>query len=386
MKTSITYVLIVITMLAFSNDSLTEQVKELKKSIACSNRVEKLGYMDSPSQSIRYKKAYHYDFIIKATINYAYELNVSDMVLTHISELMSYLTNRSGKLEEAQRIFDDFGSQGLTNGNYGFPAKLYVHGTENHDFRTAALESKIVTLDKKNHVKRQWLFFGGFGLFLLVISIYFWRSQYSAKRKQKLQREFTQGLIKGQEEERLRIARELHDGVGQKLVLLKKKLSCKRQHNMEHLCGEILDELRSILKALHPEVLGRLGITKALKALIHEADKNSNIFFTADIEDIDHLVTAKNALHLYRIVQEALNNIIKHSEAKSVSITVRKKCAGIKATIKDNGTGFTITEKLRKEGSLGMKTLMERAKIMESSIHILTEPDKGTSIKLTIPF
>ncbi len=260
-----------------------------------------------------------------------------------------------------------------------------LYETEKRDFKIASQQSDIEILDQKNHAKQQLIVFGGLGLVLLFTIIYLWRSQYFAKRKQKMQMKFSQDLIKGQEEERYRIARELHDGIGQKLVLLKKKSHTTGPVNMQNLMGNTLDELRDILEGLRPGVLERLGITKALEALIHQVDEHSDLFFTAEIDNIDDILNKQNALHLYRIIQELLNNIIKHSKAKSATVTIEKKRNIIKATVTDNGKGFTVIEKLRKGTSLGMKTLMERAKIMGAKIDINSAPNKGTLIELTIP-
>ncbi len=246
-------------------------------------------------------------------------------------------------------------------------------------------QAQIETLEAKNRVKNQWILFGGLGLLALFTIIYLLRSRKFVRNKQQLQEQFSQNLIKGQEDERFRIARELHDSVGQKLALLIKKSDSMGEKDMKDLSGNTLDELRGILNGLHPPTLERIGVSKSLESLINEVDENTNIFFTYDIDSIDNDLDEEQSLHFYRIIQESLNNIIKHAEAKAVSIDIKRKEEVIEATIEDNGKGFNFTEKLGVSTGFGMKTLLERAKIMGSKLQVASEINKGTIIKMQIP-
>ncbi|WGF93277.1 sensor histidine kinase [Aequorivita marisscotiae] len=208
---------------------------------------------------------------------------------------------------------------------------------------------------------------------------------YRSKLARKRNEAYTHNLIKAQEEERTRVARELHDSVGQKLMLLTKKTKNIKNQDMETLASSTLDELRSISRGLHPANLERLGPTAAIKNMINEVDANTNIFFTHQIDDIDNLITKEASLHLYRIIQEVLNNMVKHAEAKAGSVSIKKRNNTIQATIADNGKGFEVSEMIKTSASLGMKTLRERAKILNSKIDIKSQLKKGTKITLTIP-
>jgi two-component sensor histidine kinase len=219
--------------------------------------------------------------------------------------------------------------------------------------------------------------FSGFAIFL----IYFFRNKALQKRNEI----YTHNLIKAQEEERTRVARELHDSVGQKLMLLTKKTKSTGNADMESLASNTLEELRSISRGLHPAILERLGPTAAIRNMVDEVDSNTPIFFTHEIDDIDALLPREAALHLYRIIQEVLNNMVKHAEAKAASVFIEVKNNAIEATIADNGKGFEPSEKTKALNSLGMKTILERAKILHSKIDIKSQPNKGTTITLTIP-
>ena len=214
-----------------------------------------------------------------------------------------------------------------------------------------------------------------------VFLFYYFRNKAEQKRNET----YTHNLIKAQEEERTRVARELHDSVGQKLMLLTKKTKTTGNQEMESLASNTLEELRAISRGLHPATLERLGPTVAIRNMVDEVDTNTNIFFTHEIEDIDAFLSREASLHLYRIIQEVLNNMVKHAEAKAASVTIEKKENTIEAIIADNGKGFEFSEKLKISESLGMKTLMERAKILHSKIDIKSQINKGTTVTLTIP-
>lgn len=168
-------------------------------------------------------------------------------------------------------------------------------------------------------------------------------------------------------------------------MLLNRKTKSLDDPVIESLAGNTLEELRTISRGLHPASIEKLGITAAIESLVNEMDVNTDIFFTHDIDNIDQEVTKETSIHLYRIIQEALNNMLKHAEAKAASVIIEKNATTIKAIVKDNGKGFEFLEKIRQSTSLGMKTLMERAKIIHSSLKIESAPNKGTILQLTIP-
>ena len=260
-----------------------------------------------------------------------------------------------------------------------------LYETEKRDAKIEAQSAEITLLDTQNKIKNQWIIFGGLGLIALFSISYLLRSRNFARNKQRLLTEYSQNLIKGQEEERSRLARELHDSVGQKLMLLTKKTKSVKNPEMESLAGNTLEELRSISRGLRPVALEQLGTTTAIQTLINEFDANTDIFFTHEIANVDTALTKETSLHLYRIIQEALSNMIKHAEAKAASVEIDLEDNEVKVVIKDNGKGFNFEEKIKEGKSLGMRTLLERAKIMNSKLRIKSEQGKGTSIFLTVP-
>jgi len=260
-----------------------------------------------------------------------------------------------------------------------------LYETEKKDYKIKEQKENISLLDAQNKVKSQWLIFNSTGLLSFFLFVLLIRSRNSAKRSQKLQESFSQQLITTQEQERTRVARELHDSVGQKLMLLTKKTKMVENSDLAKLSENTLEELRAISRGLYPPMIEGSGLTIAIESMINEVDAHTNLFFTNDIENIDNLLKKEDALHVYRIMQEVLNNIVKHANAKAVFVTVEKNKNHIKLSIEDNGNGFDFVKELNKNVSLGMKTLKERSKIIKSNIEITTQLNKGTIVKLVIP-
>ncbi|MEM6687396.1 MAG: sensor histidine kinase, partial [Bacteroidota bacterium] len=258
-----------------------------------------------------------------------------------------------------------------------------LYETEKRDFKIASQESEIAVLDEQNKVKQQWMLFGGLGLIILFIIFYLIRSKKFAQKQQTLQEQFSRDLINGQEEERSRLARELHDSVGQKLMLLSKQTKKIENPNMENLAKSTLEEVRSISRGLHPSNLERMGLTMAINALIYDINANTDLFFSEAIDDIDYVVSKEAELHIYRIIQEVLSNIVKHSEAKAVKVEIQKTADTISVLVSDNGKGFDFESKY-KNMSLGLKTLYERAKILGAQLQLDSKIDNGTEMRLDI--
>ncbi|MCL6294519.1 tetratricopeptide repeat-containing sensor histidine kinase [Jejuia spongiicola] len=245
-------------------------------------------------------------------------------------------------------------------------------------------EAKIETLYVQNRIKKYWILFGGIGLLALFLIIYLTRTRKFAMSKQALQEQFSQELINQQEKERSRLARDLHDSVGQKLMLLSKTTKNLGDKNAEQLANSTLEEVRTISRGLHPSNLERLGLTEAINALLYDINANTDLFFTDEIENIDNLLSKASELHLYRIIQETLSNIVKHAEARAVKMNITKTTENINVTVSDNGKGFDFKSKYRNM-SLGLKTLLERAKIMNAQINLNSNKGKGTILTLNIP-
>jgi len=260
-----------------------------------------------------------------------------------------------------------------------------LYETEKRDSKIKEQRESINLLNAQNKSKNQWLLFTSSGMVSLFVFMYLVRSRNTASKKRKLQEQFSQDLIKVKENESTRLARELHDSVGQKMMLLTKKIKSCGIQDMNELADSTLEELRNISKNLYPSNIEQLGITAAIIGLINEVDAHTNIFFTNDIDTIDGLLNKETSLHVYRILQELLTNCVKHSEATTLYVTLKKKENSITLTVLDNGKGFDFIKTKETSKSLGMNTIFERAKIIHSRLKINAVFGKGTKVKLVIP-
>ncbi len=241
-----------------------------------------------------------------------------------------------------------------------------------------SLELKIFS---KDFFYKTWWFYLTLSIAIISLLVYL---LFLAQKRQELQSKFSRDLINSQEEERNRIAKELHDSVGQQLTLIKRKSQNQKQEELTALTNTVLEEVRSISRGLYPANLALLGLTESIQELANEMDEQTNSIFSVALFNIDAYFSPETTLHIYRFTQEALTNILKHAKANEVFITISKKKNTILLEIEDNGKGFTFDEQQLKQ-SLGLKTLAERIKLVKGSLSITSTPGKGTLVTAEIP-
>lgn len=234
----------------------------------------------------------------------------------------------------------------------------------------------------------------------LLLLLLAWRYRVDElKAKQRLQLDFLQRMITSQEEERKRIALELHDSLGQRLVVINSiaKLARRVENDQHRRKSDAFDEItseatagledtRSIAYGLRPSYLDRLGLTQSIAYLVQKASLASNMIITAELENIDDLVAPERWINLYRIVQEAVGNIIKYSSASKASVRIARNTAQAVLTIQDDGVGFELDGNLNKTGNvgLGLRGMAERCSLLGSEFSISSAPGQGTVITVRI--
>ena len=216
---------------------------------------------------------------------------------------------------------------------------------------------------------------------LLVALIAFIISTLIHRSKVRNQRAYSQKLLQAFEEERSRLAREIHDSLGQKLTLILRKSKETNNAEITDLASDSLEESRRISKNLHPSSLSKLGFTVAVKELMKQVSMQSACIFDSEIENVDHVLTSTQAIHLYRIIQESISNILKHSGAASASIQIMREKDHLNISIRDDGVGFDINDHNQ---SLGLKSMEERCNYIDARIKIQSTEGKGTLIDIQI--
>jgi len=214
------------------------------------------------------------------------------------------------------------------------------------------------------------------------------------KKEKSAQEEFSKKLLNSQEEERKKIASVLHDSIAHDVLITKNSSeiglrSAGENIEVKEILSKIseqssltLNELRRIQFNLHPYEVEKLGLTKALRSIVDRVSKSTEIKFTFEEDFIDKTFSEENEIHLYRIIQEAINNIIKHSSATQAAIKINRTDENIIITISDNGKGFSKSSALQKN-SMGLSGISERVKLLGGNLEI--ESDHGTILKINLP-
>jgi signal transduction histidine kinase len=202
------------------------------------------------------------------------------------------------------------------------------------------------------------------------------------------------------EEERRRIASNLHDSLGQTLMVIKHRVnsaaeSLSEEPEIQSSMDEIstvtsraIEEVRRISHGLGPHQLDHLGLTRAIRALVDRASENSSIVFASRVENIDGLFEKDAEIHLYRIVQEAVTNILKHSAATEATVVVKKQVTAVSVSIRDNGQGFDPARPSTQmhDFGYGLSGIAERVRIVKGTLVIESQPGAGTTLTAEIPF
>lgn len=203
-------------------------------------------------------------------------------------------------------------------------------------------------------------------------------------------------LLGAQEEERGRIGRELHDGVGQEIALLIAKLRFAAQacglpeqtaSEMWRLSGEaqkIGDAIRGISHDLYPAKLEYLGLSVAAESFCREFSNTHKISVTCTTDNIPRTLDRTVALSLYRVMQEALHNVFKHSGARHARVRLHSKDGELFLSVSDGGKGFDVDDNDRQLG-LGILSMSERVYALRGTILVSSKPGEGTRIDVRVP-
>ena len=219
------------------------------------------------------------------------------------------------------------------------------------------------------------------------------------RRQHQQQTSFSQQLIDSQERERRRISSEMHDSLGQHLAVLRQRARTglepgsaqdPRQvlEEIVSVAGELDAEIKEIAYGLRPYQLDRLGLTKTIRMMVQRVGKQCGIDCAADVEPIDDAFAAAAHIHVFRIVQESVNNIVKHAQATRATVTARRERRTVVIRIEDNGRSFrpdAAEPDVLSNGGLGLMGIRERVRILGGTVDIRSTPGAGTALTMTLP-
>jgi signal transduction histidine kinase len=211
-------------------------------------------------------------------------------------------------------------------------------------------------------------------------------------------RELAAHLQSAREEERTRVAREIHDELGQTLTGLKLELSYisrrtreddlelrDRLEDMGHLIDETIGSVRRIATELRPEILDNLGLIDAIRWQAAEFEKRTRTPCMVTLPDDEVDCGRERATALFRILQEALTNIVRHAEATEVQVYLARDSGRLLLEITDNGRGIAADQPAGR-GSFGLRGMEERAHEFGGTLRITTAPSRGTTVSVTLPY
>ncbi len=213
---------------------------------------------------------------------------------------------------------------------------------------------------------------------------------YYFRAKHRKEIEFSDAIVNKLEEERGRIARDLHDGLGQSLIILKNKFNTvnvgenekKKIEEVDNSFAEVIEEVRSISRSLIPPELRRLGLKKAIEKMLKDIEQSTKIMVTSDLDCLDKLkLESAKEIRVYRIIQELTNNTVKHAGATSLKVELLEENGTCSLIYQDNGKGFDADK--THENSVGMRSIRQRLRYLHGTIKF-EKPPKG--IKAIIRF
>ena len=213
-----------------------------------------------------------------------------------------------------------------------------------------------------------------------------------AQQKVNQQRNITEATIQAQEKERTELGKELHDNINQ--ILSTTKLYIDMAITEKEIREELLqktytnitaaiEEIRMLSRSLVPPSLGDIGLTEAITELVEDLNLTQKLQFKLRSADLEKYHIPDNIkLMVYRIVQEQLNNIIKHSKATKAEIKLAVSKKNLNITVRDNGVGFEVNKKTK---GIGLNNIASRAELHNGKIDIISFPGKGCNLKVSIP-
>lgn len=224
-------------------------------------------------------------------------------------------------------------------------------------------------------------------VFLILLFLIFLRLMMALKRKKRLREDvqmrarFTRQLFEVTEDERKRIASDLHDSIGNDLVNLRQMVDVE-PGSLKMKIDTVIDEVRNISRNLSPAMFERVGLKITLEQLVERIQYSKNFMLTAELNYKGGL-NPKDELQVYRIIQEAITNILKHADAIAGKIVLEESDELILIEIKDNGKGFSVSNSMNSTKAFGIHSILERSNAIGGDAQIQSD-SSGTKIEIKI--
>lgn len=344
-----------------------------------------LNYLE---QSLRMAKNNGYDFMLEKNYD---RLALVHQALKNFEQALNYRIKHSEvkdslyKIETAKEIAE-------IETKYQTEKKE----AENKRLKIQAKLDKAELAARSARQKLLWIVFMTTVIMVVFVSAFviYRRKAITQKRLQEEEKLRFKAIIKAEEKERTRIAKDLHDGLGQLLSTAKLNVASLEESVLSedkyliNNAGELIDnavtEVRNISHNLMPLALTRLGLISAVEELTSKMNASGllNVHFKS--EGIKVRLNSSVEIAVYRVIQEILNNTIKHSQAKEVYVLLKKSNNRLHLEISDNGIGFD-TQEIEKSKGIGWKSIFSRVEMLNGSIDVSSNKYKGTNLTVSIP-
>lgn len=370
------------------------QIREiLKDSFAIALAYSDLG--TAMSEKGEYDKAAYY---LEKSNRVAEKVKYTELEANNYSEL-SNVAQRRGDMEKAFEYYNKWNSYRDSLFNLERNKELQ---RLNSQFETARKEQQI--RDQKQRIRMQNLLFIGLGVLILLAILLVFSSykRYRLKKEAQLQAEImkqqelkVKAVMEAEENERQRIAQDLHDGIGQMMSAAKMNLSAfesgmndlqqVQKSELEKIISLVDDscrELRTVSHIMMPNALLKNNLSVAIKDFVGKlSDRKLEVHvFT---EGLDQRFDSNLEIMLYRVVQECVHNAIKHANATTLDISIARDKDGITGTIEDNGKGFDIHSEAF--DGIGLKNIRTRIAYLKGTVDFDSSPGRGTVVAFHVP-
>ncbi|NBA86108.1 hypothetical protein GVN16_10075 [Emticicia sp. CRIBPO] len=285
-------------------------------------------------------------------------------------------------------------------------AKAVMNSMADAEVKYQTEEKEKVILEQELQIanQRNWILgvIGAALITLLVILLFYTNRQARQKaqfaaEKLRLQTEKTSAIVEAEETERIRLAKELHDGVGPMLSLAKIQLETAMNQtqfnsieqesffkNANTMIDDAANEIRTVSHDLMPNALLMHGLVTAVREFVNRLSLTGKVKVSLDIANLDERLPQLTETVLYRVLQELIGNIIKHSEAASVQIQLVRHTNELIMMIEDDGKGFDTSQMANFKG-IGLKNIISRVDFLNGKVNFDSNPNRGTTVIVEVP-
>jgi two-component system, NarL family, sensor kinase len=343
-----------------------------------------------------YAKAIGY---LNSSNRIAENLKYPELQSNNYSELSS-VSQKQGNFQDAFQYF--LKRSALRDSLYALEKTKQIQEL-NTKYESAKKEQQIT--QQKNRLRLQNFLFIGIGGLILLLGLlaqsqykrYKLRQETTLKTELMKQQELAvKAVMEAEENERERIAKDLHDGVGQMMSAAKMNLSAfeseaqfkneEEKHSFEkiiQLVDESCKEVRTVSHIMMPNALLKNNLAAAISDFVDKLS-NKNLKVHVYTEGLDERIDSNIETVLYRVIQECVNNAIKHAGATTLDISLIRDKDGISGTVEDNGKGFDATDKEKYDG-IGLRNIITRIEYLKGTVDFDSAPGRGTLVALHVP-